>query len=91
MVVDKPYQDTPINDNTFIREFNESVDSEEMVWHRDRKDRSVKIIEGEGWKFQNDNRLPFTLHKNDNVMIRAGKYHRLIKGTSKLVVEITES
>ena len=90
-MVDKPYQDTPINNNTFIREFNESVDSEEMVWHRDHKNRTVKIIEGEGWQFQNDNRLPFSIRKNDNILIRAGKYHRLIKGTSKLVVEITES
>lgn len=90
MVVANPYKDVPQEPGKFIREFAETVASDEMVWHRDRKDRVVKIVEGSGWKFQYDNRLPFSISKNDTVYIPAGMYHRLIKGNSKLVVEIVE-
>tara|TARA_R110001592_G_scaffold274837_1_gene541833 strand:- start:2912 stop:3184 length:273 start_codon:yes stop_codon:yes gene_type:complete len=90
-VVAQPFSHKQIDNKTFLREFSETVDSNEMVWHRDRKDRYVKIIEGNGWKFQYDNKLPFSVYKNEQMFVPAGCYHRLIKGTSKLVVEISES
>ena len=54
----KPYKDTFLNRNTRIRRFKQSVSSEELVWHRDRSDRVVKIVEGSGWQLQMDNGLP---------------------------------
>lgn len=89
MVV-KPYQQTPISKNKFERIFREHTNEEELVWHRDRKDRTVKIVECNGWKFQHDNQLPVELHEGDTLHIKAKEYHRIIKGIGSLVVEITE-
>ena len=89
MVVN-PYTQTQIADNTFLREFSESVESEELVWHRDRKDRYVEIVEGKGWKLQMDNQLPKTLKEGDTVYIPKNTYHRIHKGNNNLVVKINE-
>jgi len=89
-VVVKPYQQTPISKNKFERIFREHTNEEELVWHRDRKDRTVKIVECNGWKFQHDNQLPVELHEGDTLHIKAKEYHRIIKGIGSLVVEITE-
>ena len=68
----KPYKDTFLNRNTRIRRFKQSVSSEELVWHRDRSDRVVKIVEGSGWQLQMDNGLPEKdvdlIHCSGNVM-----------------------
>jgi len=87
----KPYTQQQITDESFLREFSESVESEELVWHRDRCDRVVKVIEGTGWKFQMDNKLPVEIKAGDTITIPAKTYHRIHKGTSKLLVEITET
>ena len=50
-----PYTQTNLSDNTFERIFDLSVDNEELVWHRDRKTRFVKVLEGVGLKFKFDN------------------------------------
>ena len=54
----EPYTQTHIAENIFERVFDLSVDNEELVWHRDRRTRFLKVIEGVGWKFQFDNQLP---------------------------------
>ena len=89
-VVVNPYTQKQISPNTILREFSESVESEELVWHRDRKDRYVEIIEGTGWKLQMDNQLPQALNEGDIVYIPANTYHRIHKGDSKLIVKINE-
>ena len=73
-----------------VRTFDSSVDREELVWHRDRQTRTVKVVEGQGWKFQMDNQLPQHLSKGDVLYIPKETYHRVIAGDSKLVVEIEE-
>ena len=35
-----------------VRTFSTDVDSEELKWHQDLKDRKVTIIESNGWSFQ---------------------------------------
>jgi len=72
-----------------IRNFSYDTDNSEFVWHRDKEDRLVKSINKTDWLVQIDNELPKSL--NESIFIPKGKYHRLIKGDSKLVVEITES
>ena len=89
-VVVNPYTQKDIAPNKFERIFREHVNESELVWHRDRKDRTVKIIECDGWKFQQDNKLPVELHEGDTINIKAFEYHRILKGTGSLVVEITE-
>ena len=51
----------PYIDNDDIRTFSESVDEMELIWHRDREDRKITIIEGRDWKLQMDNELPVSL------------------------------
>ena len=89
-VVVNPYTQKKLTEHSFLREFSESVESEELVWHRDRKDRYVQVIEGTGWKLQMDNQLPKELKEGDTVFIPKNTYHRIHKGDSKLVVKINE-
>jgi len=86
----KPYTQKNITHNRFTRIFREHTNESELVWHRDRKNRTVKVIESNGWKFQSDNQIPIELHEGDTLQINAYEYHRVIKGSGSLVVEITE-
>jgi quercetin dioxygenase-like cupin family protein len=84
-----PYQQVT-QDNIKTRKFTLEVDSDELVWHRDEKDRHITILEGEGWEFQLDNELPLELKKGDCIFIPNQAYHRIIKGTTDLVIHIQE-
>ena len=75
---------------SIIRTFSVEVDSEELVWHRDHNDRIVTIVEGKDWRLQMDNQLPITLKPGDSINITKNTYHRILKGTTDLVVEILE-
>lgn len=85
-----PYDDKRVDDKKFIRVFEENVDSEELIWHRDKKDRVVRVLEGNSWKLQYDNQLPFEMLENEEYFIEAYQYHRIIKGRKNLVLEILE-
>jgi len=78
----------PYVEHNGIRVFPIDVSEEDLVWHRDKEDRTIKVLEGSGWKFQYDNTLPFELKLKDEVTIREMVYHRLIKGISPLKIEI---
>lgn len=84
----KPYKQTTKNKK--ITRIFENVLEEELVWHRDHTNRTVKILEGTDWKFQYDNDIPKTLCPGDILFIHKNTYHRLIKGSGKLVCEIEE-
>lgn len=84
------YLDSPHQNNSFTRVFGESVDSSELVWHRDKRNRKVEVISGSGWKFQYDNGIPFELKVGNTLTIEAYEYHRIIKGTTDLILRITE-
>ena len=73
-----------------IREFSKNVSSRELVWHRDRADRYVKVKRGKGWQLQFENCLPKDLSEGKTYFIPKNTYHRVIKGSTKLVVEIKE-
>jgi hypothetical protein len=81
----------PYADQGNTRVFSKDVLSEELVWHRDKKDRTVTILEGDGWQFQRDNELPFHLNVGDEITIEALEYHRIIKGKTDLKIEIKEN
>lgn len=85
----KPYKQV-IHNNKILREFAHDTDSHELVWHRDKKDRIVRVLEGNGWKFQLDNMLPILLHEGQEIFIPKETFHRVIKGTNTLKIEITE-
>jgi hypothetical protein len=73
-----------------IRTFNPDVDSEELKWHQDLKDRKVTIIESGGWSFQMEDELPTKLQNAKQIFIPKLVWHRVLKGNNKLVVEIEE-
>ena len=83
-----PFTEQQIAESTFLREFKQDVDSEELIWHMDREDRVVTIVESDGWEFQMDNELPRVMCEGDKIYIPKYTYHRIIKGRGDLVVEI---
>ena len=78
----EPYVD--ISDQ--VRLFSEEVDAEDLRWHRDREDREIISILKTDWKIQLENELPVDL--NSLVKIKAGEWHRLIKGSGELQLKI---
>jgi hypothetical protein len=86
----KPYKDTPLDYNRFVRKFYHSVESDELIWHRDKKNRTVKVLEGNGWFLQFEDKLPEEMKKNEVYRIEAETYHRIIKGKGNLILEIRE-
>jgi quercetin dioxygenase-like cupin family protein len=88
--VSKPYTNTQTTDKYIIREFNENIDPIELKWHRDLCDRTVTVLEGEGWYFQKDNELPLELKEGVRIFIPKLEWHRVIKGTTTLKIKIEE-
>ena len=85
----KPYIDIEVTDNYIIREFNENIDSIELLWHRDDENRTIEIIGETDWKVQLDNQLPTSM--NDPIFIQRHEWHRVIKGTGTLKLKIHKS
>lgn len=77
-------------ENFIVRTFSPSVDPEELVWHRDKENRTIQALNDSDWQFQLEDELPFTLEKNTFVTVPKGVYHRIIKGTGELKVGITK-
>jgi quercetin dioxygenase-like cupin family protein len=88
--MNSPYTDHTTQQQKFIRTFSADVNSTELVWHRDRSDREVKVISGQGWKFQHDNQIPQQLSAGDVINVKKNQFHRLLKGQDELILEITE-
>jgi hypothetical protein len=83
----KPYTQNQYN-GTLSRTFSQDINEDELVWHRDERDRQVTVLEETDWQFQFDNELPQLL--KDVIFIPKNTYHRLIKGTGELNVHIIE-
>jgi hypothetical protein len=81
-----PFSEKSLGNNNFIRTFSSDVDSHELKWHRDKEDRTVTPLNKNDWLFQRDNELPRPLDKE--ITIKANEWHRVIKGTSELVVRV---
>ena len=85
-----PFKQTK-SGSVLLREFSADVNSNELVWHRDHSDRVITMIEGSGWSLQMDNQLPVLLEVGGQYYIPKNTYHRVIKGSTKLVLEINET
>jgi len=84
-------QHIQIDENTFIRVFTDEIDDHHFDWHRDKKDRHVKILHvNSDWLFQFDNQLPFLLQEYQEFLIKKEEYHKLHKGKGKLILIIKE-
>jgi hypothetical protein len=82
----KPYIDLEVTDEYILRQFSETIDPIELLWHRDNEDRVVEIIGNTDWKLQLDNSLPTSLQ--ERIFIPRHKWHRVIKGTGVLNLKI---
>jgi len=89
MEIRLPFEETQISEDTYIREFSQSSDVNEFMWHRDDEDRVIVTIEPTDWKIQLENRLPQSL--GSTVFIERGEWHRLIKGTGNLKIKVVKS
>lgn len=88
MVETKPYIDIDIDtEDSVIRRFSQEIDPVELLWHRDLKNRSVKMLEGKDWKIQMEDELPKSFN---NITIPRLTWHRVIKGSGDLVLQIKE-
>jgi hypothetical protein len=79
-----------INNGKILRTFTPDVDSDELKWHQDLKDRKVTVIEDGGWSFQMEDNLPNKLKSAEQIWIPKFVWHRVIKGNDNLIVEIEE-
>jgi len=85
------YKQQKTTENSFRREFSKDVETTELIWHRDKKDRKINIIEGVGWMIQFDNAMPVELIKGTELIVPKMVYHRLWRGTTNLKIDIQES
>ncbi len=81
-----PFEEYKIGTKSFIREFKHDTDSEELIWHQDREDRKITIVEANGWLLQFDNQVPVFLENNTDYYIPKYTWHRVIKGTGNLKI-----
>ena len=86
--MNKPYAEEIISENIVVRTFSPDVEFEDLKWHRDREDRIVTPLNDNDWQYQEDNKLPVPI--NTKLGIPKGLWHRVIKGTTLLKVEIVK-
>lgn len=89
-----PFSQTVSPTGELIREFNRNLNQDDLIWHQDQFDRRIEILEVQDnswWQLQLDNQNPTQLKKGMTFDIRAGQWHRLLKGNGNLKVRITEA
>lgn len=90
----KPYSDfqDPEGENqqSWIRHFSPEIEAEEMIWHRDREDRRIFILQAGGWFLQREDQLPQPIKEGEEIFIQAGEWHRAIGGEGELIIRITK-
>ncbi len=82
----RPYEENRLDEENVIRRFLPTIEDTELTWHWDEQDRIVEPLNNNDWMFQFDNGLPFPIREKIN--IPAGVIHRVIKGSTELIVKI---
>lgn len=86
----KPYNE--IRENNIIRRsFSNDINEKSLTWHRDKKDRVIIVLENNDWMIQFDNEIPKKFNVNEELFIPKETFHRVIKGTGDLKLEIIET
>ena len=86
--MDFPFTEQQLDTKLFLREFSADVDEMELIWHEDKEDRIVSVVEGNGWKFQFDEELPIEMEDGIDITIPKGVIHRVIKGKGPLKIKV---
>jgi len=87
VVIDKPYKED-VDGNLVYRTFSNNINENELVWHRDKEDRIIFPLHETDWKFQFDDELPIEITPDNPIFIESERFHRLIKGSDELELEI---
>ena len=83
-----PFKEEQIDQFNFIRTFSADVDEMDLIWHADKENRIITVLEGNGWKFQFDEELPVEMTEGKSISILKGKLHRVIKGKGPLKINL---
>jgi len=83
-----PFEEEQISDNIFVRTFSADIDEMDLIWHTDKENRFIKVLEGNGWQFQYDEELPFEMTDGLGFPVMKGQLHRVIKGMGPLKIEL---
>ena len=86
--MDFPFEEEQIDQYNFIRTFPADVDEMDLIWHADKENRIITVLEGNGWKFQFDEELPIEMTEGLSISILKGKLHRVIKGKGPLKINL---
>ena len=86
--MDFPFIEEQIDDYNFIRTFPKDVDEMDLIWHADKENRIITVLEGNGWKFQFDEELPIKMRKGKSISILKDRLHRVIKGNGILKINL---
>lgn len=83
----KPYT----NGSSGLRTILCEAAGKEHEWHRDREDRTITILSGQGWQLQYNGQLPVELIEGQDYYIPKMMYHRVIQGVNDLKIRINEN
>ena len=83
-----PFEEQQISKFKSIRTFSKDVNEMDLIWHADKENRVINILEGNGWKFQFDEQLPFEMIDGIDIVIPKGVIHRVIKGKGPLKIKV---
>ena len=86
--MDFPFKEEQIDQYNFIRTFSADVDEMDLIWHADKENRIITVLEGNGWKFQFDEELPIEMTEGLSISILKGRLHRIIKGKGPLKINL---
>ena len=89
--MDFPFEEEKIDKYNFIRTFPADVDEMDLIWHADKENRIITVLEGNGWKFQFDEELPIEMTNGLNISIFEGRIHRVIKGAGPLKIKLQKN
>ncbi len=89
--MDFPFEEEKIDEYNFIRTFPADVDEMDLIWHADKENRIITVLEGNGWKFQFDEELPIEMTEGKSISILKGVVHRVIKGNGPLVIKLQKN
>ena len=84
----------PYENKGNIRTFSKDVDPMELVWHQDKEDRHIEVLDGKGWSIQMDNQLPLVLSKGGSYIYNrrsstpSTKRYNRFKNKNKWIISI---
>lgn len=83
-----PFEQYKVERNVYIRLFSPDVEDEELIWHWDKEDRAVLVLQSGGWAYEQKGLPHRILRDEEGIFIPKGIWHRVIKGDDDLIVKV---